>query len=87
MNFEVVKLHNGQRLDKTERRKEKYNHWTPPKLISKSSVINTYHRLERKFGYNYESDNKQMRWMKDEFQQKMVKYLGGRDWVPKYSNK
>lgn len=57
---------------------------TPPKYTEKQSLLNTYNRFQKKMGYDYESeDNQALKWMKEEFQDKMVKYLGKKDFVQK----
>ncbi len=76
-----VKLRNGQRLAKKDRKREEreYNNITPKKYFDKDSTHNTYCRLEKKMGYNYNTDsNRTMRWMKEEFTDKLVKYIANR---------
>lgn len=46
--------------------------------------MNYYRAEEKQKGYNYECpESKTMKWMKQEFQDKMVKYLGNKDFVRK----
>jgi hypothetical protein len=77
--MEGVKISNGQRALKTQRRQEeKSGVWTPPKLCNKNYKEHKYNKLEDKMGYDYESSNRTLKWMKEDFHNKIVKYLGNK---------
>ena len=50
-----IKISKCERNKKTERRKEKPNHLTPDKMVSRQSTYNSVARLEKKYGYDYET--------------------------------
>jgi hypothetical protein len=81
----TVKIHNSHRLQKRQSLKQvtDYNSLTPHKYTSRNSVYNTYHALEKQKGYDYSPSGRTMKWLKEEFQEKMVKYLGGGTFVKK----
>jgi hypothetical protein len=55
-------------------------------MTSKNLMSNYYKAKEEQKGYNYECpESKAMKWMKQEFQTKMVKYLGNKEFVKKQS--
>ena len=88
MSDTVVKLHKGQRTAKKERRKEtKAYILTPPKYTQKNSKLNVYHRFEKKMGYDYDNveDSRTLKWMKEDFNHKMAKYLGKKEIAQKQS--
>ena len=59
---------------------------TPPKYTCKQSKLNVYDRLEFKMGYSFEAgDSQVLKWMKEDFQGKMVKYLGKKEFAQKQS--
>ena len=61
---------------------------TPPKYTYKNSTYNVYNKYERKMGYDYDvGESKGMKWMKQEFAQQMVKYLGEDGVVKKQGRK
>lgn len=89
-DFGGQKLHNGQRVNKRERRKEiKASMLTPPKVTNKNSKMNVYNRAESKMGYDYLDDHnlesRTLKWMKEDFHNKMNKYLGKKEFAQKQS--
>ena len=78
------KIHNNQRTLKRNK-KDRREILTPPKLTCRSSKINTFARFETQMGYDYESDNRTLKWMKEEYHHKMAKYLGKATFCKKQS--
>lgn len=86
--FATIRVHNSQRLEKTGKRRQiKLNMLTPPKINCSASVFNTYRRYESKLGYDYldekTSNSVKLKWIKQEFEDKMNKYLGKGTFVKK----
>jgi hypothetical protein len=75
-----VKNTKSERNKKVDRKKDTYNHLTPEKYTSKRSTINTVSRLEKRYGYHFESvdDCELMRRTREEFREKAAKYVGGK---------
>ena len=82
-----VKLHKCGRLNKMEKRKEMRDGvLTPPKITNKNSKINMYNHCEHQMGYDYDfGSNKALKWMWQDFNGKMSKYLGKNEFVKKQS--
>lgn len=56
------------------------------KLIDNDSMINTFRRFNHRMGYDYDCQkSRTLKWMKQDFETKLVKYLGGKTYVPKKS--
>ena len=62
---------------------------TPPKVTNKNSKMNVYNRVESKMGYDYLDDHnlesRTLKWMKEDFHNKMNKYLGKKEFAQKQS--
>ena len=75
------KIHNSERQRKKEKERVTFNHATPPKLIMKSSVINTVHRWEKHFGYDFDVPESEitpvLRRSRQEFREKAAIYCRG----------
>ena len=74
-----IKVHKSQRLGKIEKRQDKKAErmMTPPKLTNKNSMMNRYNKFESQMGYDYDpKGNTTLKWMKEEYNQKMGRYLG-----------
>lgn len=49
-------------------------------------MYNKYYKFEKEKGYDYDyKGSRALKWMKEEFQDKMVKYLGSKTFVKKQS--
>lgn len=84
-----IKIHKNARQSKreSERLSIAYNSITPPKYIQKRSVFNTVARLEKRFGYSFDTPEDELcqtlRNQRQEFQDKAVKYCGGYNFCKK----
>jgi hypothetical protein len=83
----VVKIRNGQRALKSDKRRvARATMLTPPRVIDKNSKVNMYNKFEKQMGYDYDSgDSRTLKWMKEDFNLKMAKYLGKKVFAPKRS--
>ena len=69
-----------------EKRKEIRDGVLTPKLTNKNSKINMYNHFEHQMGYDYDfGSNKTLKWMWQDFNGKMSKYLGKNLFVKKQS--
>lgn len=81
-----VKIRKSQRLQKTEQRKIKENHQTPQKYFDMNSKFNKTTYFLNKMEYNYDCpDSKTWKWMKEQFEGKLDKYLGNKEYVQRKS--
>lgn len=83
-----IKVHNArQKKRESERLSMAYNCLTPPKYIQKRSVYNTVARLEKRFGYSFDTPEEELcqtlRSQRQEFQDKAAKYCGGYNFCKK----
>jgi hypothetical protein len=82
-----IRLHRGQRQKKKNSEKEARGRClTPPKSKYRNTTYYRCSQFEEKFGYDYEMGSSQvLDWMKQDFQDKMTKYLGNSAYVTKQS--
>lgn len=79
----MIKIRNEGRTKKRDnlKKKNEYNNITPPKYTEKSSMLNTVKRLQKKFGYDFDSDNPELsnvlKVEKQKFENNAIKYCGG----------
>ncbi len=80
-----VRVSNQQRIAKTRRRRQdSYDNMTPPKYLVKTSVYNQFHKYQKKCGYDFDpSNNKTLKWLKQDFDTKLFEYLGARQYTKK----
>lgn len=83
-----IKVRNSERIAKRERNNIKQQCWTPKKYLNKQSTHRTYYKLEKKFGYDYDTNgSKTLQYMREDFENKTFAYLGKGVWTKKMGTK
>jgi hypothetical protein len=83
-----VRINGKIRADKLERRKERWaRRVTPPKSATRNHLWPRYSQYEARMGYDFDdkTESRTLRWMRQEFEDKMLKYLGNKQRVNKRS--
>lgn len=80
-NYTHAEVHKSHRRDKLANKKEK-NQWrlTPPKSVLKKSIFWVCGDEADRLGYDFDEKTacKKLKWMKQEFEDKVFKYYGNR---------
>ena len=84
--MDSIRVRNSERDKKKTKRMERgYFVLTPPKYNSKNSKMYKIKNFERRLGYDYDdkTESKVLKEMKQEFDQKVDKYMGKGDFMRK----
>lgn len=84
--MQFVRISNENRLKKRQAIKKLLltKNYTPEKFYRKNSMINQLAKYERIWEYNFEcGDNRTLKWMKEEFVNRLVSYFDNDNFVKK----